>query len=486
MSIKKSWLTGLFLVLIHLYSFAQQDKWDLRRCVEYAINNNISIKQADIDARTAKLSYEQSKWSQYGQANLSTNLGFNFGRSVNPTTNLFSTNQSIYQGISLNAGANLFNWFSVRRTIEAGMYAFEAKTETIARVKNDVTINVAAGYLQALLAREQVNLSKTKIDLTRHQLDNTQRLVDAGSLPELNAAELETQLASDSAVLITNQETYDINVLQLKGLLALDAAVAFQLDTPKVESIPVESIADNQPDIVYALAEKAFPQQKINDLLITSNEKMVKAYRGMLYPTLSVFGSLGNNFANELRKQVTNPLPPQSTALYVLDAGGVPNFVYSPSFSSTFEKQPFTKVFTGYGTQLDNNFRQSIGLQLNVPLFNGNLARTNYQKAKLNVELANLQKQNDLLTLKQGIFQAYYNAVAAIHKYDANKSLVRTAQHSFDLASKRFEIGLLNTIDYLVNQNNLFTAQINMISTQYDYVFKMKMLEFYKGLGIKL
>jgi outer membrane protein len=123
---------------------------------------------------------------------------------------------------------------------------------------------------------------------------------------------------------------------------------------------------------------------------------------------------------------------------------------------------------------------------LNVPLFNGNIARTNYQKSKLNVETAKLNKQNDLLALKQGIYQAYYNAVAALHKYEANKISVSTAARSFDLASKRFNIGLLNTIDYLTNQNNLFTAQINQLLAQYDYVFKMKVLEFYKGLGIKL
>ena len=476
-------LLGMMLIICS--GSAQQDKWDLKRCVQYAISNNISLKQADIDSRTAKLVFDQSKWAQLGQANFNTSMGFNFGRSVNPTTNLYSTNESIYQGLGLNAGANLFNWFSLRRSIEANKLAYEAKEETINRLKNDVTINVAAAYLQALLSREQVSLSKTKIELTAHQLEITRKLVDAGSLPELNAAELESQLATDSATLIGNQETYDINVLQLKGILNLDAAVVFQLDTPALESIPVESILENQPDIVYAQAEKAFPQQKINNLLIASDEKLVQSYRGALYPTFSIFGSLGNNFANELRIQVVTKNPDQSTGLYVLDTG-VPNFVYSPSFSSNFEKQPFSKVFTGYGNQLDNNFRQSIYLQLNVPLFSGLQARTNYQRAKLQVQTANLQKQTDLLTLKQGIYQAYYNAVAAQHKFAANKKLVETTMRSYDLATKRYNIGLLNTLDYLVNQNNMFTAQINTLSAQYDYVFKMKVLEFYKGMGIRL
>lgn len=480
---------GIFLVILSLTlsrGLAQQDIWDLKRCVTYAINNNISIKQSDIDARVAKLSFDQAKAYQFGNLNFGTSLGLNFGRSVNPTTNLFTTSQILSQGYGLNAGATLFNWFTIRRSIEASKLNYEAYNVAIDKAKNDVTLSVAAAYLTALLAREQVALSKTKIELTRKQLDNTQKLVDAGSVPELNAAELESQLALDSSALIGNQEQYDQNLLVLKGTLSLDAAVPFQLDTPAIESIPVEPIAENPPDLVYALAEKSFPNQKINDLYIQASQKMVLVNKGQLYPTLSINGSLGDNFANDLRKQVITQGPDiQTNSLYVIDASGK-NYVYQPTFSQDFVKQPFSKVWTGYGSQLDNNFRQYIGFTLNVPIFNGNQVRTNYLKAKLNVQTATLRKQTDLLTLKQNIYQAYYNAVAAMQRFEANKKSVSTATRSFDLASKRYNIGLLNTIDYLTNQNNLFTAQINQLLSQYDYVFRMKVLEFYKGLGIKL
>src|SRR6516165_7158364 len=171
----------LVLCLISRQVSAQQDKWDLKRCVEYAINNNISIKQSDIDARTAELTYNQAKASQFGAVNFSTSLGANFGRSVNPTTNLYTTSQILSQGLGLNAGATLFNWFSVRRAIDAAKLNYEAYNVTIDRTKNDVTLNVAAAYLTALLSREQVVLSRTKIQLTRNQLDNTLKLVNAGS-----------------------------------------------------------------------------------------------------------------------------------------------------------------------------------------------------------------------------------------------------------------------------------------------------------------
>jgi outer membrane protein len=186
----------------------------------------------------------------------------------------------------------------------------------------------------------------------------------------------------------------------------------------------------------------------MNDLRISAAQKNVDYAKGLLYPSLTLFAGLGDNFANSLR--------------------------------------PWSKVFNGYGNQLSNNFGQNVGIQLNVPIFSGNSNRTFYQKAKLNVISARLTKDNDLLSLKQSIYQAYYNAVASLQKYEANQKAVAVAEKSFDLSTKRYNIGMLNTIDYLTNQNNLFSARINALIAHYDYVFRMKVLEYYKGLGIKL
>ncbi|HEY4156158.1 MAG TPA: TolC family protein [Puia sp.] len=439
----------LFLCSVIFYlSAAAQDKWDLRRCVEYAVVNNISIKQADIDSRVSKLAYDQAKWSQFGNVSFNSALGLTFGRSIDRTTNIYVNTQSLFHQYNLNAGISLFNWFALRRAEESNKFSYQAQVVNIDKIKNDITLNVAAAYLQALLSREQVTLAKTKLELTRQQLENTRKLVDAGSVPELNAAELEVQFATDTSAVISAQETYDINNLQLKAILNLDAAAPFDLDTPPVENIPVEPIAGLQPDIVYAVAVGTFPQQKMNDLRIRAAQKNVDYNRGLLYPSLSLFAGLGDNFANSL--------------------------------------QPFGKVFNGYGNQLSNNFGQNVGLQLTVPIFNGNLSRTNYKRAQLGVITAQLTKENDLLTLKQNIYQSYYNAVASLQKYDANQKAVTVAEKSFDLSTKRYNIGMLNTIDYLTNQNNLFSARINALIAHYDYVFRMKVLEYYKGLGIKL
>jgi len=478
----------LFLSLLLSYmSVSAQEKWDLRRCVEYAMTNNISVKQADIDSRASKLGFEQSKWAQFGTANGSTSVGLNYGRSIDPTNNIYVNQQGLSQVYSLQVGITLFNWFALRRARESTKFSYDAQLVNIDKVKNDVTLNVAAAYLQALLSKQQVTLARTKLFLTKHQLENTRALVDAGSVPELNAAELEVQFATDTAAVITAQETYDINNLQLKAILNLDAAAPFDLDTPPVETIPVEPIATLQPDVVYSIAIGTFPQQKMNDLRISAAERNVDYSHGRLYPTLSAYGALGTNFFNELRNvQVVGTGYKPTTAYAYNPITNSQDTVFGPTAQRVYKSQPFYKAWTGYGTQLDNNFGQQVGLQLTVPIFNGLAAKTSYKKARLNVETAKLTKDNDLLALKQGIYQAYYNAVASMEKFEANKKAVVVAERSFDLATKRYNIGMLNTIDYLTNQNNLFTARINQLTAQYDYVFRMKVLEYYKGLGIKL
>ncbi len=482
-------LTLFLSTLFFALNLAAQDKWDLPRCVNFALANNISIKQADIDSRTAKLTLDQSKWTQYGTASGNTGLGLNFGRTINPSTNVYTNTEGLSQFYQLNVGITLFNWFALRRATESNRFSYDAQVVNIDKVKNDVTLNVAAAYLSALLAKEQVTLANTKLQLTSQQLENTRRLVDAGSVPELNAAELEVQFATDTSSVITAQETYDIDNLQLKAILNLDAAAPFDLDTPPVETIPVEPITQLQPDIVYSLAVNSFPQQRMNDLRITSAEKNVDYNRGKLYPTITGFGSLVDNFFNDLRHIDYTTTSAPLLGSYALNTGAVPSEqypVYYPSVNTIYSSQPFWKAFEGYGDQLGNNFGQQVGIQLAIPIFNGNSQRTNYKKAQLNVASAKLTKESDLMTLKQNIYQAYYNAVASLEKFEANKKAVVVAERSFDLSTKRYNIGMLNTIDYLTNQNNLFTARINVLIAQYDYVFRMKVLEYYKGLGIKL
>lgn len=459
-----------------------QEKWDLQKCVEYALEHNISVRQADVQARIAALTYEQSKLTQYPSLNFQNNGGYSFGRSINPTTNLFVNNQFLQTSHQINMNMDLFNWFSKKNTIASNKFQADAFQAGVEKAKNDIALNVANAYLQVLLNAEQINISDVQVKQSIEQVNIVKKQVAAGALPELNQVELEAQLANDSSTVITANSNYTISILQLKALLNLPADQPFDVLVPPVEAIPVEPLAELDPAQVYTLAMSNMPQQKINDLNLQAAIKNVAAVKGTLYPSLSMFGGLQSFYSNN-NKTIPTTLNYQYLTIGEVKVGGV--HLYDVT---TIEQQPIPGGFKNYTffNQISDNFGQSIGLGLNIPIFNGGIARTNWKKAKLNVSSVELQKELDAQTLKQDIYQAHANAVAALQKFNASRKGVESSQKAYDFAKKRFDVGLLNSIDLITNQNNLFRAKINMVSAQYDYVFKMKLLEFYKGMGIKL
>jgi len=378
----------------------------------------------------------------------------------------------------MQSQVTIFNWFSQKNTIEANRLTWEADKEQTKKIQNDIALNVAVAYLQILLAREQANIARVQVAQTQEQLGITRKRVDAGALPELNAAELEAQLARDSSGLVTAESSVRQFILQLKALLNLDAAVDFDVETPSVDRIPVESLADLQPDAVYAMATATFPQQKVNDLRLQSAIKSVEAAKGTMYPTISGFGGLGTSYVN-LKIPQFQPGPKGPTGATVT-VGGTDFSVEAPTFIIIGENA------IPVGRQFRNNFGQNIGIALSVPILNGRSARTAWDRSKLNVKQMELTKQQGDMQLKQDIYTAYNDAMAALQKFNADKKSVETAQKSYDFAQKRYDLNLLSTFELVNSQNNLLTAKIQALYSQYDYLFKMKLLEFYKGQGLKL
>jgi outer membrane protein len=472
-------------------SFAQRasDNWDLRHCIEHAIQFNISIKQADIQARIAALQAKQAKYNVYPSVNASTGTGVRFGRSIDPTTNTFSTSQFLYQNFGVNAGFQLYNFGRLKNSEMVAQFNAQAALADVAKASNDVSFNVATYYLQVLAAKEQLKISEIQIAQTQNQLEITSKRVNAGVLPELNLAEVQSQLATDSSNYYTAKGNYEQNLLNLRGLLNLDVDVLFGIETPSVDQIPIESFAELQPNLVYESGMQLQPQQKANEFRIKAAQKNLLVTKAQMYPTLSLGGNLSTNFSNSFKTttgatfQGYNPI---TGAEPIVAISNVNYYVQSPVFKVTQKTRTFSDLWNGWGTQMNNNFGQNIGLNLSIPIFNNSSARINYQTAQLNVKSAQLQKEQSDLTLRQNIYTAYTNAVTALQKFNAGKKQVESAQKAYEFALKRYEVGLLSSLDLLTNQNNLLRAKITQLTNQYDYVFKMKLLEFYKGKGLKL
>jgi len=469
-----------FIIGITFTAGAQQ-KWNLQSIVEYAMANNIQARLTDVQAKVAAINYKQSKLSQYPNANFSANTGLNSGLNQDPTTFSRITQTYVSSGLQLQSSADIFNFYSRRNTIAANNFELLAANAATDILKNDIALTVANAYLQILLSREQENITAVQIGQTKAQLANTRKQVDAGALPELNATQLEAQLALDSLNYITAKGNTTLALLTLKANMNIDAAVSFEVEMPPADKIKVEPIASLQPEYVYSLAIKNMPQQRFNDLKMKAAEKNVAATKGAMYPTLSAYGNLGSNFNN--RSRLVTGISQTTTIIPVgtVNVGGTDYTVTSPFTTG----KPIFKS-SSYTNQISDNFRQSVGLSINVPIFNGGALRSNYERSKLNINTVQLQKEQDNQKLKQDIYQAYNAALIAYEKFNASKKSLDVNELTLGYATKRFNVGMLGTFDLITTQNNLLRAKLEYAQNRFDYVFKMKVLEFYKGMGLAL
>ena len=443
------------------------------------MDNNLLVKQAQIQVRLNELVLKQSKLSQFPQLTYGGNVAYSSGNNQDPTNFGLITKSYLSSSMTLQTGVELFNWYSKRNTIAANLIQTDAAKAAVEKQRSDIALIVANAYLQILLAKEQHRIAEVQLQQSQAQLANVRKLVKAGALPELNAAELEAQVATDSANVISARGNIDINFFFLKTYMNVDASQPMDIDDPPAGKIPVENIADLQPEYVYALALKNLPQQRVNDLKYLAAQKNTLALRGEMMPTISAFGSLGTSFNNQARS--INGVTFFTAPIGKVTVGGT-NYDVLPL--QPFQNYTYGKpgLFTQYG----DNFRQSIGLSINVPIFTSGTLRTNYERSKLNIESLGIQRDQDNQKLKQDIYQAYNAALIAMEKFNASKKIVEATQRTYDFSTKRFNVGMLSTFELTTNQNNLYRAKLELVLNEFDYVFKVKVLEFYKGQGLKL
>jgi outer membrane protein len=452
--------------------------------VAHAVAQNISVRQSDIQARLTALQVKQTDAGRYPNIAFSTDAGYRLGRSINPATNTFENQSIFFTQFGLQSGITLFNWFSQRYASEAARLDQKAAEAVSEKARNDIALNVAVGYLQALLASEQVEISRVQIGQTAAQLETVRKQVRAGSLPELNALELEAQLARDSAAFISSEATYRQNIILLKALLSLDMAVPFDIEKPAVDQIPVEPLAELQPQAVYEQALKNLPQQRVNQYRFQSAQKNIQVARASMYPTLSGFASLNTSysslFPDQQRMIVTPTGKFDTTNLIVEVSPGNFRRALSPGVNVLAPN-------AGFGRQLFViSPGQAVGISLNVPILQGRQLRSAWERARLQADNIRLQMDLDNLTLQQDIYSAYNDAVNALQRYRAAQKAVEAAERAFSFSQRRYEVGLLQTIELITNQNNLYRSRLDALAARYEYVFRMKLLEFYKGQGLKL
>ena len=471
-------------LLFNAGTYAQQGSsidnvWSLQRCVQFAIDHNISIKQDSLTARLARNTLLQSRLSQLPAISANGSYGRSFGRSINPTTNQFLDANYNFVSATGNGNLLLFGWMQVRNTIERNKYSMQASLADLDQLRDDVSLNVANGFLAAVLAQEQINVSKNQVALSQAQLDQTKAFADAGRLPELNVAQLESQVATDSANLINAIAAFNSSILDLKTLLNLDFSTPFSIQVPDMEVAEQMMVSHMLPEEIYQKARMHFGSIKGSELRVKAADKGVAAAKGNLYPQFTLGYQVGTNWASNYQTVKYGDTVSVPTPYYTYGSGTTKNYVYQDYPVPIISTTPF-------GSQLNNNFRQSVFLSMNVPIFNGWQSQYNVRQAKIGLAQQQLNEYNAELTLKQNVYKAHNNAMNSIQKYYAAKRADIAAKRALDFAQKRYDLGLTSTVDLLVTQNQEFAAAANLVSAKYNLIFSLKVIDYYLGKELKL
>ncbi len=461
-----------------------QEVWTLEKCVEYALSNNIQVKQQLLLGESEKASLLQDKLGMLPSVNGGASHGYNFGKTVDRYTNAFATSRVQTDNFYFGANVTLFDGFQKLNQVKQRQASLEATRYETDKFMDDMSLNIATGYLQILFYDELAKSAQNQLDATKLQSKRLKSLVDAGAVAQGDYFTLEAQKAMENSQLISAQNNLDIAYLTLAQMLDLPTAAGFEIEHPDLamSSQPTLAIA---PDQIYAFALETQPSIKGAESRVKSSEIGLSIAKGGQSPSLALQGSLGSGYSGAAKVldsyAITTPdianTPPSS---FIPAGNGLPQqFVWDYGTTTAFKTKPFAD-------QVKDNFNRSISLNLNVPIFNGWSTRTNISKAKINVENQKYNLESSKLQLNKTIQQAYADAKAALNNYEASTTGVNAAKESFRYAEQKFNVGSLNSVDYNNAKKDLEKAESDQLRAKYEFIFKSTVLDFYMGKPLTL
>ena len=425
--------------------FSQQKVWSLQECIKYAIENNIQIKQQSIQTDVQKNSLDLAKYQLLPNLNGQASHSYSFGRALDQNTYQFykETLQSDY--FYLGGSMPVFNGLQYYNAIQKNKYQVLASQQDLQDISDNVALNVALGYLQVLLNKELVAVNENQLNITLQQIEKTRKLVDAGSVARGNLLEIEAQAAQEELSLITVKNQLETSVLTLTQFLELKTPAGFEVVVPEINVDP-NTIVEGNIDDIYAIAEKNRPEIKSSELKLKASEYSLKMAKGGRSPVVSLNYSLNSRYTD-----ISN-VPGQSS----------------------------------FNTQLKNNKSSGVGLSLNIPILNGWQVNKNISNSKLNVETSKYALEGTQKQLYKNIQQAYTDAVAALKKLNVSLKAIASMEESFRYTEQKFNVGMVTPVDYNAAKTQLLKSQSDMAQAKYEFIFKTKVLDFYKGIPLKL
>lgn len=454
-------------------------RYSLRQCIDIALQNNLQIKQGQLNVQGSELQLRQAKLNRLPAINAFAGQSFSSGRNINPGTNTFVESSVVSNNYQLSGTMTVFNGFALQKAVKQNDLFLQSTKHNLKATENNVALLVVQNYLNALTYQEQLDIAVRQVETSRGQLDRTTKLVNAGTLAEAQLYDLRAQVANDELSIVNAQNNLDLAKLALLQAMNLPAGNSgaptpntmeiekYELDDPTLE--PYSASAQN----VYEAALQFMPDVKAAELRVRSDAAGVEVAKAGLYPTLTLNGSFSTLYSNVGLPKRTFLGQVEVRTPITLSNGTIVDII---TLEDNYQVGKYK-----YGEQLNNNLNRGASLNLNIPIFGRFTARNRITNATITQKTSEIAVDNTKLTLRQNIETAYTSMLAATNRYRATLIQVESLEKAFVAAESRFNAGALNSVDYNIAKNNLDAARANLVQAKYDYVFRTKILDFYQN-----
>ena len=458
----KKFLLYISVLLFILFSspgiiYSQEKLWTLQECIQYAIDNNIQIKQQVLQTMYQENTLEQSKLNLLPTINGQASHDYSFNRTLDQTTYQYVDQNGQSNRFYLGGNLNLFNGLQNYNTIRRNKYQLMASEQDLQSIKDNISLNIALAYLQILLNNELVTATDNQLQITLQQIEKTRKMYDAGSVAKVNLLQIEAQAASEELQLINLENQLDISYLTLTQMLELKSPEGFRIVAPQI-SIDTNTVITGKVDEIFSQAQGLRPEIKSAELNLNASELDLKIAQGARSPRISMSHSVSTMYSN-IREKFLNLDP--------------------LTFMPVYGEYPFSEQF-------NDNLNYGIGFTLNVPLLNGWQVNKNIANSKISIDNYRYALDGEKKRLYKSIQQAYADAVAALKKYSVSMKAVASMEESFRYTEQKFDVGMVTPVDYNAAKTQLLNAQSDMSQAKYEFIFKTKVLDFYKGLPLNL
>jgi outer membrane protein len=449
---KNSCFSLVLILFVGLVSQAQSKKWTLEECVKYALENNISIKQSELDTQAATIDKKSALGNFLPSINTSASHSWNIGLNQDITTGLLRNQTTQFTSTGVNVGIDIYKGLQNQNNLRKANLALVASKYQLVKMQEDIALNVANAFLQVLFNKENLKVQLEQLSINEKQLIRSTELVNAGSIPRGDVLDIKANLALNNQNVVVAENALLISKLSLAQLLQLKDFENF--DVIDATSINEDAtILSQTPSVILEKAKESRTDLKIAQTNLEIAQQNLAIAKGAFQPTLQGFYGFNSRV---------------SYADVATISGGT----------------IVTKPANPFWTQFSDNKGQSFGFQLSIPVFNGFSTKNNVERSKVNFEKSKNALEQQNLELQRTVYSAFTDAKGALNANASAISSLEARQEAYNYAKEKFAVGLMNSFDYNQAQTLLVNAQSEVLRTKYDYIFKLKILEFYFGIPI--